>query len=390
MHPRRHISPFQFALLIAASYMGFGIFQFPRELVLHAGPDALWGLLLEFAWALAALSLWFRVNRLHPDRPLFAFLPRYLPRSLTDLVAGVTVALHLLLAVVALANFGFLMRTYFLPETPLWAIDGAFVLTAVYIAWYDIAPLARTLETVFTVPALLSIFIGLLLIGRMRFGYALLPTTRLWILPTLRGAYYDAYLFFGFEITMVLYPLVRAEEQATAERYALWAMVMTCAFFLFGYAMVLGVEGPFFLARIQWPTVSANRLVDIEGLFVNKLGLLVVVLWGLMLLAFLALRLWCVIHDVMPSFGSHRLPAYRLWLVTAAALTLSAALAIPSIAPLSQLLMTVVLPAMLGYILGLPLFILAAARFAHRRRPPPRARRLTGTRALGRPRSRLV
>lgn len=390
MRIRRHISPFQYALLIAASYMGFGIFQFPRELVERAGPDALWALAAELVWALGAFRLWIAVNRLHPDQPVFAFAASYLPRPVVTLMVAVTVILHLGLAFIALANFGFLMRTYFLPETPLFAIDAAFAATAVYVAWYDIAPLARTLETVFLVPGLLSIFIGILLIGRMRFGYALLPSTHLWFLPTLRATYHGAYMFFGFEVTMVLYPLVRQEQQRIAERYAFWAMIFTFAFFLFGYAMVLGVEGPFFLTHIQWPTVSANRLVDIEGLFVNKLGLLVVVLWGLMLLAFLTLRLWCVIHDAIPDYGVHSLPRYRILLVIAAALVVAAAMQIPNIAPLDVIIQRFTIPAMLGYLFLTPAVVGTAAWLVHRHRWDPHPPAPNPRASLGRASRRLI
>ncbi len=359
--PTRTISPGQFATLIVAAYLGAGIFQFPRQLVASGGLDAVYAFALECLGAYGGLWLWFRVNRLQPDQQVSGFSRRYVGPWLAYPLLAFTVVLHIVLAVLALANFGWVMVTFFLPDTPAWAIRTAVLLVALYMAWFDTPVLGRTLQTVVLPAMLASIVMGILLLDRMSYAYALLPTLHPAWRPLLVAAYRGSYIFWGYEVTVTLYPFVRSADRRRAERLALCSMAGTFLFLLFGYTLTVGVDGPAMVALTPWPAVSAMRLIDVSGFIINKLGLLVVVFWGLFVLAFSGIRLWCVAHDVMPPFGLSGVARYRLLLLGTGAVVFGLSFGFSSVVAVVTFSERWMVPAMIGYNFGLPPLLLLAA-----------------------------
>ncbi|MGC8487101.1 MAG: GerAB/ArcD/ProY family transporter [Clostridia bacterium] len=358
----RTISATQFALLLGAGYLAVGMFHFPRELVAYGGPEALYAFGLDAAAALFGLWLWFRVNHLQPAEQVSAFSLRLLTPVMGYPTAVLTIALHVVLALLVISNFGWVMITFFLPDTPAWAIRDAVVVVAMYAAWFDTPVLGRTLQVTFVPAFVLSVLLGTLLLGRFSAGYALVPSLPLHPGPIVLAAYHSWYIFWGYEITLTLYPFVRREERPQAERCGYMIMLITIAFYLLGYILTVGVEGPSFLALIQWPSVSAMRLIDISALIINKLGLLVVVFWGLFVLAFEAVRIWCVAHDVMGVLGLRTMTQYRLLIVIFGAMVMALASLFPNVDAVVSFAQTYVLPAMVVYQFGGPVLLLGAAQ----------------------------
>jgi hypothetical protein len=371
MNTVRQISGSQFALMVTAAYIGAGIFQFPRELIVDGGSQAVWAFLLDCGAGVFGLWLWLQVNHLQPSNQVSSFVNRYLTGVLGWPIRIVTVILHLALAMGVVANFSFVMTSFFLPGTPLLAIQIAVVLTAGYMAWFDTPALARVIEVIALPTTALSLIMGILLLPQVNSTYALVPSADLRLSPILLAAYHSFYIFWGYEVTVTLYPFVRDVERQWAERYAIRAMLAACLFFAFGYAITVGTEGPQLMAIAQWPPVSAMRLVNLPAFIINKLGLLIIVLWGLFAETFVATRLWCLAHDIMPVFHAKTSRWYHGGLIVFAAVTVFAASQFPNVADLVVFAQTWITPAMAGYNFLIPPLILLGAfvvRRAARRR----------------------
>lgn len=369
------INAWQFAVVVMASYLGGGLFQFPRELIDFAGPDAEWAYLLLSAVFFGILWLFLEIAAIDPDHS-FAFLVN---RLLTPLVGWplqiFRIGLYWGLTVITLANFGAVMETFFLPSTPPFAIETVLAATALYVGWYGTAVLARTIETIFMPTLLGSLAIGLLLTPHFRYAWALVPSVHLASPTVLAGAYHSAYLYIGFEMVVQLYSRVRPERRQAARRWALGMFLLSVGFFGFGYVVSVAVSSPSGIASMQWPPVSALRMATLSGFFVNKLGLLVVVLWGLFSLAFIAVRFWAIAHAVAES-ANHQIATRRYHIVALATAltTLLGAHLISNVVILVNLLQVYGLPLFVSYLIGLPLLLLLANRvrlvFRHRRRRP--------------------
>lgn len=356
------ISPLQFAVLVTAGYIASGIFQFPRHLVAGAGPDALYAYALECAAAWLGLWLWLRVSRLCPSLPVVAFAGRLVTAPVGYALWLFTLALHTVLAVVVVADFAMVMHAFFLDRTPLVAVDLSLAATAVYVAWFGLAPLARTLQITYVAAIALSVFMTVLLIAKMNSNYALVPSTDLRLGAIGLAAYRGSYLFWGYGITITLFPFVRPEQRRRAGLYALRAMGGSFLFFGLGYVLIMAVSGPYLLAHSIWPGVSTLDLISVTSFLIDRLGLFVVTLWALFVIAFLTLRIWCLGQDVLAVVPAAGPRPYRQLLGGFAVVVVVGASRIANVVQLEVLMEAWVVPAMVVFNYAVPLLLLLAAR----------------------------
>ncbi len=351
--------------MLTAAYIASGIFAFPRELVAAAGPNAPYAFLLECLGALFGLWLWFRVNRIHPDGPL-SFAPDLLPVWLAAPTLLATLMLHAALAIIVVSDFAFVLHSFFLIETPLFVLQACVVLVAVYVAWFDLPALARSVQFIYLLAVVISILVGLLLIPQITSLYAILPTPDISATPVLLGAYKGSYLFWGYELTVTLYPKLHPEDRAKAEKYAYRAMALTFLFFALGYALTMGVSGPELVTHSIWPGVSTMRLVNVGTFLINKLGLLLVTFWGLFVLTFVMSRLWCLAYDVSPLFRKFSVGWYRGTLLFFGVVVLWGTQAFQTPVHLIAFAQDFLVPTVLVFNFGMPPILLLAGALRQR------------------------
>lgn len=179
------------------------------------------------------------------------------------------------------------------------------------------------------------------------------------IRPIIDGACHNFYVFIGIQAATLGYPFVRPAARQQGTKYAYLFLVGACLFFAFLYLLILSNTGPGFLVQLQWHGVSALRLVSVAGLIVDKLGVLVVVLWGLFVLAFLAVRLWAVSHYIGEIFSWNAIGPYRLALTAATLLVGIGAQVIANITILTEVFQEDLLAIFMVYLYAVPLILIA-------------------------------
>lgn len=336
-----------------------------------AGPDALWAYLVLVAGFLGLFWLYLNVSEINPDRSFAALLRSLLTPYIGWPIQAIRIGIHWMLAMFVIANLGQVMHTFFLPSTPAWAVESALAGTAMYMTWFGTATFARTLETILLPTLLGSIVIGLLVVTRMRDSWAILPVGHLAIGPTLSGAYHSAYIFVGFETLGQVYGHVRVDRRKTARRNAYGAFGISALMYLYGYIVTIGTEGPSALARMQWPPISALRLANLQGFFISKLGLLVVVLWGLLALAFVGARYWCVAQNLAESPRRDiKVGRYHLMLALTAVTSVAGAQPLGNVVTLVHIFQSIGLPVTMVYLIVVPITILSVHYLTRGRRTP--------------------
>ncbi len=279
-----HISPLQFGFLTVVSFISLGIFQFPRELVVNAGPDGFYAFGLECIAAFLALWLYLTAAPLHKADAEPHILHQYLGIASWPLEL-VAVILHVILAIMMLNNFGMVMRTFFLPGMPLWSKEWPTLVTCFAATWYNTSPLARSLQIVIFPTVFISIAISILVIPHANYGFSVIPSSEM---------------------------------------------------------------------------------------IINKLGLLVVVLWGLFVLAFIAIRLWAIGHYVVAAIHSQHQYVYRTVSGIATLLVGAGAQLITNIPALTAVFQRALLPIFVAYLYAIPLFLLMGytiLQWTHHNRP---------------------
>lgn len=362
----RHISPLQYAILETTAFMGIGIFGFPRELIIHAGNDALWGLLLDWAAAYVGVWLLLKVAYVGPQETLLGMARRIWPGPCYWAFGIVDTLVHLVLPIIALAQFTFVIVTFFLTDTSSTAIEVVVMGMAVYVVWWELPALARTVQVIYIPVMLVTVAMLGLMPQHMHDWYALRPSFDLRLKPTVTGAFQAFYIFVGFEAIPIFWPYVRAEDQPRARRYTYWALTLSGAFYAAIFAVTLASESPWYLVHMQWPAVSALRLVNINGLLIDKLGLLVVVFWGILSLFFISLRLWAITHVIVPMIRRRSLAWYRGIVVGLAIMVLGITHLLPNIASVTQWAGRIVPPILWFIFLYPTVFLMTAFWRRHR------------------------
>ncbi len=361
------ISAGQFATMITAGYAGLGIFYFPRPLVEEAGRAGLYGFWLDALVAFLLMRLIFRMDRVVPNETFSGFAAQLLSKPIGYLLVLYTIVYHLLLAISATVLFSMVLGNIFLPSTPIWAIDGALTLTAAYMAWNGVASLARTLQASY-IPLLVLTMLSITLAAvSIRHASLLVPSPDVQVTPLLKGVYHQFLIFIGFQLSVTLYPFVRAEERTRAERYSYFALAGIVLALTLQYEVIMAVFGPVLTSEIRWPLVSAYRIISVSGFYISKLGALLILLWTTVVVAFVAVRLWCLTHDLSVFFKDLVGIRYDVGLLIMSLLSIGGSLLFPNAKVADIFNERFLVPFGLGYLTVIPAIVLIAAKLRPRR-----------------------
>ncbi|MCY0886575.1 MAG: GerAB/ArcD/ProY family transporter [Firmicutes bacterium] len=359
------LSPSQLGTLLVAGYATQALCYFPRPQVTYAGRAAL---LTEVAAGLAAalgLWLWIRVAALHPGESPEAAL-RALGPAQWPLVIGIA-AYHILLGMNWLMIYTSVLHGIFLEATPLWALAGAILAESLYLAWNQVVPLARALQSLWVPVAVFTVFSlagGMALIRHPRLLWpALPPTARGFALGSLHGL--SAYL--GLDAVAWFYPYVHPAARRTAGRHLFWWLAGSFAAFSWALEDVMGTFGPDFIPALRWPMAQFVRLQSLATFYVNKFGLVVLLLWTVTSVSFEAVHITVAAQALHP-LGGYRTRAGFRWHAAVVALLIGGVLVgVRSPYRVQHLLGTTTLLTGAVYTFSLPLLLLGANALAGRR-----------------------
>ncbi|MCY0900327.1 MAG: GerAB/ArcD/ProY family transporter [Firmicutes bacterium] len=353
------ISAGQFATMITAGYLGLGIFYFPRPLVVDAGRYGLYGLWLDGFAALILMRFVFAMGHLIPNETLSGFSPALLSKPVSWLLGFYTIAYHISLAISAVILFSFVLGNIFLPSTPIWAISAALTLTSAYMAYGGVQALARTLQASYIPLLVLTILSVSMAALSIRHPALLIPTTDVALVPLVEGAYHQFVIFIGFQLSVTLYPFVKNTERQQAERYSLLALVGIVLALSMEYEVIMAVFGPNAITELRWPLASTYRIISLSGFYISKLGTLLIVLWTIVIVAFVSVRLWCLAHDLSAMAPRFKYEA-ALGLMTL--LTIGGCLLFPNAKVADLLNEHYLLPLGLAYLVLVPSTVMLVAR----------------------------
>lgn len=216
--------------------------------------------------------------------------------------AGVLLlAFNLLTMTLMLRIVAQFVQTLLYPTTPFWAIVGGFVIAAYLAEITTAVNIARSVQIIlfFSLPAYL--LANAMLVPRVAYPLDLLPG------PLALGLFMNGtarafLLFWGYD---VLYAVAsdlhskRAELGRTLALYPVNVFLMALP-----SALVVAVFGIQLTDHLSWPLAESFRTLSFSGFLLNRVGVLVVASWSIVVEGALFLRLWAFGRTYAILFGA--------------------------------------------------------------------------------------
>ena len=280
-------------ILTSGVLFGPGMFLFPGDLVAGSQSGAWYAFTLDAVATVGATWMWVVLARRHPARRLPELMGELLGAQTSRVLSLLVALLDIAVAAVSVTALAQVVTAVFVPRTPLWAVEGAFLLTILYGVFKGIEVVARTAN--FMLPAAWAAYIVVYL---MAMQTAEQPWNLVPHMPPggigsiVSGAYLSLW---AFAATTALPNILAHISESEWGRMgsgivlaAVWDMVMRALELALALA-TLGVAG---ILWYRWPTVSVLRVVHTQGFLVNRLGAGLLIILVMLVGAYVATHLW--------------------------------------------------------------------------------------------------
>lgn len=310
------LSASQVGLIAAATVMGVSIGFVVKSSVSVAGsaawisvPLAALGL-TPFVFGLLVLNSWY------PGQTAIQYLPQVLTTPIGWLIGLVLNLYFLFFSATSLRCCVDIIKLFFLDRTPVEVVLITYLMVAAYLALHGASAIGRFIQ--FTLPiALLGLFavIAFGLIGGPRPQYGeLLP---FWAVTW--SELYDGVAtvyghFAGWGVIAYVGAFLTRRRPESHSQIAALTILLPALAFIVVIATSLTVFGVEVSTHLQAPITSLGRLIELPGAFIERVDILLVMVWLLVSMASVAAPLYCSSLGMAQLFrlGDHRPWIYPL------------------------------------------------------------------------------
>lgn len=261
------ITPYQMTAIAVGSIIGVGVLAFPRLLVEQAGTAApLAALLGAIPPALAWLA-WVKVGKRFPQQTPAEYIFTLTGRIIGWPYAFLGMIFVLTLTGLTVREFGAVVKTSVLPNTPIEVSISLLLLATAYFIRYDVQVFARVYEIFLPLMLAPLTLIGFLSLKNARFTY-LQPFTTTW-LGLLKGIAMASVGYIAFLIGPFLLPSMNRPKEAV--KSGLWGIGLSLFVYMLAVTASLAVFGPEEMRHIIWPTFELVKTTTVPGFILERL-----------------------------------------------------------------------------------------------------------------------
>lgn len=250
--------------------------------------DAWLAAIITFFLSAAFVWLFGRLALIFPDKSMVQYSQELLGKWPGRLLTLFYLGLFLLMGATDLRIYGEVLRTGFLPETPLIIILGSMVIVAVMVVHAGLEPLGRTADLIFPVFTLAIVFTLFFPAVEADFGN-LRPVLYHGWQPVLLAALTPTAIAAQYANLAILVPSV------VEPRKTLWAALGSLLWASFALVLaaiiVVAVLGADEGARAAFPVFKMIRAIRISE-FLERIEIFPIFAWGLGLFVTLAVNLY--------------------------------------------------------------------------------------------------
>lgn len=276
MKTKGFITPFQLFASVVVTVIGVGIFSYPSTvtgLTLHDGwiTTIISGIIVT----LLILAMW-KVVQLNSYRTFYDILTENLGGIFGWISALIFVVSNIVTMSVGIRIFSEVLKMYLLEKTSTELILLLMIISSIFLLRGTLKDLVRFNELSFYI-MFIAIFI-VLFIGLFKADFES-------VLPLFQGNFSQygkaiissTYSFAGFNIVFMILPFLKKKEGVKA------ILIKSIAFITFFYVFVtllcialLGLMGT---SKLNWPTITMIKAIDIPGTFIERWEGVVMTLW---------------------------------------------------------------------------------------------------------------
>lgn len=273
---RGSVTPNQLSSILVGSCVGVGVLAFPRLLVEHAGSGAPLATLLgaipvTLAWlALSKLNTWYR------GKTVVEYAPKVLTAPVGVLWSVALILLQVMLTALTVREFGDVVRTAVLRNTPIEATTILLLLTATFFVRYDVQVVARVYEVFFPVMLVPLAMICLLAMKNARLSY-LLPVTGTDWRGLLFGAMFATIGYVAHVSAGILLPSLNRPGQAV--RAGLRGIGLILSIYMLAVIATQAVFSTEEMKRLVWPTFELVKTTTVPGFILERLDAAFLGVW---------------------------------------------------------------------------------------------------------------
>ncbi|MBS4195433.1 GerAB/ArcD/ProY family transporter [Lederbergia citri] len=293
MKNKQQITQFQLILVLIHAQIGVGIVSLPYEMFNKANGDSWISVLITGVILQVMILLIWVLMRRFPTQNLFMILQILFGKFVGKFIALLYCCYFVIVAGMVLAKFGYVIKVWMLPLTPKWLVLLLMILTVIYIVKENLRILARFF---FLASITLIVFIILSAYSLKFANYTyILPIGSHGFFKIINGVRAGFPSFQGFELLMVLFPFVQANQKSVLKAATIanafvtimyTFIVLTCLLFFSPQELKLIpepvlyliksfsfkiIERPDLIFTSMWIILVATTLMSL--LFVSSLGL---------------------------------------------------------------------------------------------------------------------
>lgn len=270
---KEKISPFQLFCLMYLFELGSSIVV---GVGMQAKQDAWLAILLGMISGLVLFLIYSYLFFRFPNQTLTSYIPKLVGKYIGVPLSFIYVLYFLYISARVLRDFGDLLITSTLRQTPLLIVNGLMMLLITYGIWKGIEVIGRTSELVFLLMLLLG-FIGLVVIvfsGIIKMEN-LFPVLENGWKPVLSTVFKQTYTFPFGEMIVFTMILPYLNKPHLGRRVGLFAMLASGIVLSVTIAIEISILGPLAAAVNHFPLLETISRVNIAN-FIQRLDVIVV------------------------------------------------------------------------------------------------------------------
>ncbi|WP_154307440.1 endospore germination permease [Metabacillus lacus] len=271
---KKPLTPAKLFFLVIQTQIGIGVLSLPFDLSQEAKHDGWISLLLAGVIVQFFLAIYYILLKRFPGRNFYGILICLFG----NLIGKILICLYLLyfsaVAVVILTRFEEIVGSWVLPETPSWLIGFMLLFIAVYLAREPIVTIANFV--ILVTPLLLILIVLPLFTLEDANPLFLLPVAHTDWKKILLGSREAVTAMLGFEVILILYPMVNGAARAV-RKAAFLSGLFTVLFYVYLTIMSYIYFSPNEIELIPEPVLYLLKAIPFQ--VIERTDLLFLSLW---------------------------------------------------------------------------------------------------------------